>query len=122
MTALQNPASALHAVITACARCRCVLIHALDAPVAAFEIRLDPEPLTEIGELTALLSGQTTYDLIPVWGHHEIAYRDQWRMRKRKYPVLATHRCPGRIPANIAAQFTTSTTKGDRNEHQRPPF
>jgi hypothetical protein len=116
---LQNPASSLHAAIVGCPRCRCLVIHALDAPVAAFDVRLDPEPLTEIGELTALLSGRMTYDLIPVWGHHELAYRDQWRMRHRKHPVLATHRCPGRIPATTRIQ--PSTTKGDRND-KRPPF
>jgi hypothetical protein len=116
---LQNPASALHAVIAGCPRCRCLVIRALDAPVAAFDIRLDPEPLTEIGELTALLDGRMTYDLLPIAGHHEIANRDQWRMRQRKHPVLATHKCPGRIPANTRIQ--TSTTKGDRYD-QRPPF
>lgn len=121
MSTLQNPASALHAVLTSCPRCACALIHALDAPVAAFEVRLDPEPLNQIEELTALLAGRMTYDLIPVWGHHEIAHRDQWRIRNRKYPVLATHQCPGRIPATLAAQFKTSTTKGDRYA-QRPPF
>lgn len=119
---LQNPAGALHAVLAGCPRCHCALIHALDAPVAALDVHLDPEPLTEIEELQAVLSGRMTYDLIPVWGHHEIAYRDQWRIRKRKYSVLATHRCPGRIPATVAMQIKPSTTtKGDRYD-QRPPF
>ncbi|GLY81857.1 hypothetical protein [Actinoallomurus iriomotensis] len=122
MSALQNPARALQAVLVACGRCRCAVIHALDAPVCAFEVRLDPEPLTEIEELQALMSGRMTYDLIRVGHHHEIAYRDQWRIRKRKYPVLVTHQCPGRIPATVATRITTSTTKGDRNAPQRPPF
>jgi hypothetical protein len=99
---LQNPASALHATLTTCARCRALTIHALDAPVAALDIYLDPKPLNEIEELTALMSGRMTYDLIPVWGRHEIAHRDQWRIQKREYPVLATHRCPGPIPATAA--------------------
>lgn len=118
---LRNPPSALHATLVGCPRCRCLVIRALDAPVCAFDIRLDPEPLTQLEELTALLSGRMTYDLIHIAGHHEIAYRDQWRMKSRRNPVLATHRCPGRIPATIAIPLKPSTTKGDRYD-QRPPF
>ncbi|MDN3356061.1 hypothetical protein [Actinomadura sp. DC4] len=119
---LRNPASALHAVLAGCPRCRCLVIRALDEAVCAFDVRLDPEPLAEIGELNALLAGRMSYDLIPIAGHHEIAARDQWRIRNRKYPVLATHRCPGRIPATAAAQFKSSTMKGDRHAAKRPPF
>lgn len=121
MSALQNPASALHATLTSCPRCHSLVIHALDAPVAAFDVRLDPLPLTETQELAALLTGRITYDLIPIGGHHEIALRDQWRIRTRKYPVLATHQCPGPIPATAAAIAHNTTTKAEQH-NDRPPF
>lgn len=104
--------------IDACPHCAAATIHALDAPVAAIDTRLDPQPLTVAAELAALLSGRRTYDLIPIAGRHEIAWRDQWRIPHRRYPILATHQCPGLIPAN--ALPSRRPRKARTNEP--PPF
>lgn len=116
---LRNPASSLHVFTTMCPRCRCAVLAALDAPVAALDVRLDPDPLDPATELAALLRGQFTYDLIKFDRHHEITYRDQWRITKRDHPVLATHHCPGRIPASAIPRITT---KKGAAHGQRPPF
>ena len=105
--------------LTACPRCHAAVIRALDAPIAALDIRLDPVPLDIHAELAARLSGRSTYDLIPAAFHQEIEYRDPARIRKREYPVLAAHRCPGPIPATA---ISTTRRRNRRRTDARPPY
>ena len=102
--------------LTTCPRCHAAVIRALDAPVAALDVRLDPVPLDIRAELAALISGRLTYDLIPAGFGQEIEYRDEMRIRKRNYPVLAEHQCPGPIPA------TAVRRPRKRRSDARPPF
>lgn len=102
--------------LTACAHCRAAVIRALDSHIAALDVRLDPLPLDIRAELAARISGRLTYDLLPAGFHKEIEYRDEKRIRKREFTVLAEHRCPGPIPA------TAITRPRKRRSNARPPF
>lgn len=78
-----------------CPRCGA---HTLTALSAGVKIRLDPETLTQIAELSALLAGKQTFDLM-IWGlprRMHPAWRDPSRIRSRRYQVVATHQCSGR--------------------------
>lgn len=100
-----------------CPRCDALTIRALDSPVAGLDVRLDPTPLDLIGEIRARLEGRATYDLIGTL-KKEIAYRNQWRIKKRNYPILPAHRCPG--PVSTKALFLNRPRK--RAADERPPF
>lgn len=102
--------------LTACPRCRAAVIRALDSHIAGLDVRLDPVPLNIHAELTARISGRLTYDLLQAGFGHEIAYRDEMRIRKHEHPVLAEHRCPGPIPAGAITRHRT------RRSDARPPF
>jgi hypothetical protein len=104
-----------------CPRCRALTIRALDAPIAAIDTRLDPVPLDVAAELAARLQGRWTYDLFTIAGRHEIAERDLFRIQApRRFPVLATHTCPGAIPASALRALRKKTARKKTNE--RPPF
>ena len=88
----------IRARLDRCPRCDAATIHALTAPPAAWEVRTDPVPLDPPGEILALIAGRMTYDLVTTAGHQQLLFRDQFRITGRKWPVLATHTCPGPIP------------------------
>lgn len=118
----------LRAQLHTCGHCHALVILALDAPTAALTIRADPLPLDAHAELAARLAGRTTYDLIPAGHHHEIAERDQYRIRHRHHPVLAAHQCPGPIPATAHSPSAEPPAAGqltidDQEEpDDRPPY
>ncbi|MEV1202795.1 hypothetical protein [Microbispora rosea] len=101
-----------------CPRCHALTIRALDSPVAGLDVRLDPIPLDLVGEIQARLEGRATYDLIGTL-KKEIAYRNQWRIKKRKYPILPTHKCPG--PVSTKALFLNRPPTRKATD-ERPPF
>lgn len=101
-----------------CPSCQALTIRALDDHVCACDVRLDPLPLDLAAEAHALLDGRRTYDIFRTAGRHEIARRDQWRIRHRRHPVLATHQCPGPIPMTALK----SLPKPRRKTNERPPF
>lgn len=105
----------LRAQTTACGWCDSAVILALDAPIAARTVRLDPAPLDAHQELAARTSGRLTYDLIPAGGHREVVERDEYRIRRREHPVLAAHACPGPVPAAALAELA-ETSKEPRKE------
>lgn len=77
-----------------CPRCRRPILSGLDDDNAARTAHADPTPLTQIGETIALLAGRSTYDLTTASGKKQLWRRDQWSIAgKRKFPVLAEHRC-----------------------------
>ena len=103
-----------------CPICHAWTIRALDAETAAIDTRLDPPPLNPTQELAALLTGHRTYEIFPTAGRHEIAHRDQWRIKNNHgHPIYPTHKCPGIIPAGPLPSIPKQR-KARGNE--RPPF
>lgn len=111
------PTPRRYAQLDVCHRCESHVILALDAPVMALTVRLDPVPLDAHAELSARLDGRWTYDLIDTGRRRELAYRDEHRILDRDHPVLATHRCPGPIPAT-----TPIHEPPEPPEQVHPPF
>ncbi len=100
-----------------CPKCHALTIRALDNPVAGIDTRLDPTPLDLVAELQARISGRWTYDLIGIGARKEIAFRDQWRIKKRNWPVLPRHQCPGPVPTTALLR-----TRRKREVDDEPPF
>ena len=78
-----------------CHACRETVITGAVDGYGPHQATVDPHPLTQEGELLALVAGRATY------GHSEgfeLAYRDAWRIENlepepRGYTVHATHKC-----------------------------
>lgn len=118
---LGPPTPSTHARLSGCIRCDALVVRALDAPILGFEVSLDPVPLDVAAEISALLSGQRTYDLIRTARHHILNHRAVWDMTPdRKHIVLAQHRCPGRIPRS--ALKTAARKRRRKAANNRPPF
>lgn len=98
-----------------CPRCGALTIICLDAPVAALPVRLDPVPLDLAGELAARLEGRATYMLTGHWTLR-VVQRDTTNMHVQRWPVLATHTCPGPVPATALPPPHVNDTDDD------PPF
>lgn len=85
--ALTEPAQLTH-----CTHCQQPVIR---AHTDGLLVTCDPQPLTPTNELTALLAGRLTYQLVPVAGHTELQWRHLLRIRaNHPHPVIATHHCP----------------------------
>lgn len=67
----------------------------LIAVTGGITIIVTPQPLSIAGEITALLSGRRTYDIL-VHGIPRLLFlewRDTSRIRSRKHMVVASHPC-----------------------------
>ncbi len=62
-------------------------------------VAVDPPIVDEFAELTALMNGRRSFDLIRVSGRTELVYRDCVRQKNRFFPVTLEHNC-GR-PAKV---------------------
>ena len=79
------------AKLITCPRCGQYTIHALSGGIL---VKANPEPLSVSQEITALLTGKRTYDLIPFGLHFYLEYRSAGRMESdRLHVVVATHTC-----------------------------
>lgn len=81
-----------------CPSCGAHRIHGLDADWAALPAKVDPRPLTALGEALAIVSGLRTYDLGRYGSGYQLDYRDQGHVQSRpagsgRSDVLAEHRC-----------------------------
>lgn len=56
-------------------------------------VAIDPAIVDEIAELTALINGRRSFDLIRISGRTELMHRDMIRQRNRHYPVCLEHPC-----------------------------
>jgi len=92
----------VRARLDVCPRCESAIIVALDATIAALPVRADPLHLDGPAELQARLEGRTTYNLIGTGGlgSPALVERIPELIVHRRHPVVATHRCPGPIPAS----------------------
>lgn len=74
------------------ARCRCGA-WTLAAISEGEPVAIDPPMVDEVAELTGLLNGRRSFDLIRVSGRTELMRRDTSRQRTREYPVALSHPC-----------------------------
>lgn len=65
----------------------------LAVTVGGLDRHVDPAPLTELGELAALMSGRVTYDLSGSLADHLIRRTVHRIAVPRGLPVVAEHRC-----------------------------
>jgi hypothetical protein len=106
--------------IRLCPKCRAPIITGLDADICAFTVRVDPTPLTPLGEAVAVLQGRTTYNLAGGPGRKELDPREAHHIEKpRRYPVLAEHRCNRPLDAFAAPAPKKERTVADDDT---PPF
>lgn len=100
-------------------RCGAPLLQGLDADRAALTAIVDIQPIDEIGEAVALVQGRRTYDLVGGYQRKELEYRYEWNIKKkRRYPVLAEHRCGQPLHHHATPTLETERTPADEN----PPF
>jgi len=80
---------------TRCRRCHAPLLTGLDADRCALPVTVDPDPVDTVGELTALLTGRATLNLVHTGGHkYVLNRRTKFQISApRKHPVLAEHAC-----------------------------
>lgn len=77
-----------------CRQCHAQVVRGLDADVAAVTVVADPQPVDQLGEALALMSGRGTWQLLHRDGGWSLSPRDQWRIAAGKpATVLAEHRC-----------------------------
>lgn len=103
------------AVETTCPMCWADLLVGLDGDAVALDAIADAAGLTRAGELLAILSGRTTYEVDARGALHR---RDRWSIRSPRLRVVATHRCWEPMPAD----WMTRPTPPRRQQTQEVPF
>jgi len=86
------------AAIRACPTCTHPILR---ATTGGIDVTTDPAPVSITEEITQLLSGHRSYDVL-TWGLPQrifLEWRDPDRIRTRKYPVVTTHGCRVTPPA-----------------------
>lgn len=95
-----------------CPTCSQIVLYGLDGDVCALSARVDPTPLTVLGEAVAVISGRGTYNLTRVGGRQRLYLRDADAIEgDRRYPVVPEHRCGAPLHQHaerIAARVTYS--------------
>lgn len=104
-----------------CPRCRAPILTGLDADRAALTARCDPTPLTQFGEAIALITGRTTYDLMPDGDRKTLNPRNEDHIKRpRKYPVIAAHQCGASSLTPFAEPAPPKRNPNDDDD--TPPF
>lgn len=109
-----------------CRTCRQLVLRGLNADRAAFEVDLDPTPLSVAGEVLALLAGRVTHTVRRRNGHLEATRRDRFTITRFApgqgvwdvYPAHACHADP--LPGIPTALDPTTRTKESTSD--QPPF
>jgi hypothetical protein len=88
-----------HAQERPCPRCGQPTLCARAGRVAALDVRADPDPITPLDEIHALLTGLLTWHLVPSATPGlapRITWRDPTHIRAgpARWPVLRDHTCP----------------------------
>jgi hypothetical protein len=73
-----------------CANCHRLLLTGIDE---GLPYRVDPAPLTALGELSARLTGRRSYALVASWLAHRTAGRIRMDGSRGRPIVFADHRC-----------------------------
>lgn len=110
-----------------CKKCGAVVLVGLDDDTSAFTAIADPFPLDGPGELTALLTGRTTYRLRWAGGRYELDARDQFHIAGsppgaldvtgRLVEVLAAHAC-----GQVLSTAALADPRPAYVRHQEPPY
>lgn len=106
-----------------CPRCGTMTLRGLDEDRCAFDISVDIDPTTQIGEVIALSQGQQTYYLL-----REANSRGRriWTINRRELHHLAAnneavimvgHRCGTKLPKDLSRNSEQTPTN-----HDHPPF
>lgn len=97
----------------------------LDAELLADDVRVDPAPLSALGELLALAAGVHTYELH--WrGRYEIDPRELWHIQSRapgelfNTDVVAAHVCTRTQTETLKSRMMLGHKQSTQSEH--PPF
>jgi len=96
-----------------CNLCNAVILLALDGDICALEARVDPTPLTELGEALALLEGGRTYNLRREGPRFVLDPRDSHQITwapatsRTRMDVLRAHRCHADPPAGALVAPTS---------------
>lgn len=82
-----------------CRRCGGPVIVGLDHDPCGIPTTTDPTNLDQLAEMLAIALGRRTYSLT---GAPTLERRDPWSIAgRRRYPVLADHRCRDGVPLRI---------------------
>lgn len=97
-----------------CATCHALILTGLDDDIAAVAVRVDPNPLTPLGEALAHIDGLRTYSLQHEAGRLILNYRDHWRIAAwpagTRGDVMAEHTCqPHRYPSQPSSLRLAAT-------------
>ena len=80
-----------------CEHCGQYVIRGLDREYGGLNTDCDPEPLSPLGEVMALLSGHITYESVWFAGQHTISHRDKYAISSHiagdGIDVLIAHDC-----------------------------
>jgi hypothetical protein len=94
---------------TACPRCHARTLTAYAGDIAQVLVKVDPEPLSPLGEALALLAGRYTCSLWRAGNRYELDLRDSFHIRtpagSGKCDVHAEHRCGAPPLPSIKSQF-----------------
>jgi hypothetical protein len=88
------------AQVRRCGGCGRVILSGLDGDVLAFDVDVDPTPLSEAGEEATVASGRVSYGLSTV-GRPDLNWRGRWHVGKPAgfgRVVLAQHVCGEPVP------------------------
>lgn len=79
-----------------CRHCSATLLVGPDHDTCSMTARVDPDPVDQLTEVAALLTGRASYDLVR--GDLHYRYPEHHHSASRPYPVLLEHRCHPETP------------------------
>lgn len=92
--------------IRLCSRCHNPILTGLDADICALPARVDPVPVSELGEALARIDNRCTYDYVKTRAVPVLEYRESWTIAApRRFPVLAEHKCGHPLPADTTPEI-----------------
>ena len=109
---------------TWCSQCKAPILTGLDSDNCAFDARVDPTPLTSLGEFVAKLNNLTTYDVSRPSGTTRLQRRSARRIAAHPaggcaatlgpYDVLAAHQCHVTMPptCTTTSRLNPATREG----------
>jgi hypothetical protein len=107
-----------------CPTCGAPTLVGYDGDLAALKVRVDPIPLTPVGEAMAQLADRHTYAARRRGHGIALHRRDRWQIggaRRKRFDVVAAHIC-GDPLAEFSTPSTIATPRRPLKEHHEPPF
>lgn len=110
------------------AGCKSWVLTGLTGVICAVDARVDPEPLSELGEALALLEGRSTVALHHEGGQYVLNLRGHDDIRARpagtaeREDVLRQHRCRTALPSGALVAATSFVKTEPAPVGDEPPF